>query len=220
MSKKKFERTVTESPLSRALAENEERLRQVAAETSQPASPALAVVKEPKAQQEPKKPPVPTRASRPAKTDLREQTAERERSEAVRRKAEEAAKRRREREDAQAAAEEEPEKSLTPEPPPRGRKRARHLELEDDEFDQVDDFIRALKRPSGGKVSFNVLGRALLRIAMRAEDQLFDELRKNPPGRKPANDKPDELSLYEDDWERVLEMAIRQSPAASRRPPR
>ena len=54
-------------------------------------------------------------------------------------------------------------------------------------------------------------------MAMRAEEALHEELRRNPPGRKPANDKPDELAVYEDKWERAVEAAIRQSPAASRR---
>ena len=93
-----------------------------------------------------------------------------------------------------------------------GRLPAIRVECEPDEFDDYQDMVHKLGRAAGHKLSQNILGRALVRIALELEADIRREAEKNPPRPRPANGNSEEMALHEDEWEQVVREAFRALP--------
>ena len=91
-----------------------------------------------------------------------------------------------------------------------GRKPELHIAYPEDEIADVEDFIRNLESASRTKLSQNILGRALFRLAMEAEEEIREAIKKNPPRRRPANNDLEGIALFEDEWQSVVREGLRR----------
>lgn len=93
-----------------------------------------------------------------------------------------------------------------------GRLPAIRVECEPDEFADYQAMVFNLGRAAGHKLSHNILGRALVRIALELEDEIRKAAEKHPPRPRPANGDSEELALHEDEWEQAVREAMRTLP--------
>lgn len=196
---------LSEDPFNRALAESQKRLEESTATTATEEPPPTAAPKRTASPRPPQKAPAaaPVRET-PEVVELESRRAQPSKV------AERPAKA-----PAPPAASSKPTKQ--PEKPPvasRPRLPAKRIEYERDDYDQVEDFLRALSRRSGSRLSFNILGRSLVRIAMRAESEIFAAIDRHGVEDRPSNNDAGALATYEDSWTELLDIALRQSPRA------
>ena len=93
-----------------------------------------------------------------------------------------------------------------------GRLPAIRIECIDDEFADFNAMVFGLGRAAGHKLSNNIIGRALVRIALEQEDEIRKAVEKNPPRARPANGNAEELALHEDEWQQAIREALRAIP--------
>ncbi len=91
----------------------------------------------------------------------------------------------------------------------RPRLKAIRVECLDDEFADVEQLVFNLGRVAGHKLSNNILGRALFRLALDAEAEIRKAVEKNPPRPRPANGDSADLARHEDEWQQVIAEAMR-----------
>ena len=72
--------------------------------------------------------------------------------------------------------------------------------------------VFGLGRAAGHKLSNNIIGRALVRIALEQEDEIRKAVEKSPPRARPANGNAEELALHEDEWQQAIREALRAIP--------
>lgn len=207
MSKKKFEQGGTYSAIGRAFQRDAEILRQK--EQQQAAqfkdAPKAVEVKEPPKQEAggpepvqevvPKAPPT----SEPRKVP-RSRTAIPVSSKRSPRK---------QPKEAVGELEEVPEPKARRSTRAGGRLPAVRVECLPEEFADVEQLVFNLGRAAGHKLSTNIVGRALLRLALEAEDEIRKAVERNPPRRRPANGDSEEMARHEDEWQQVIAEAMR-----------
>ncbi len=93
-----------------------------------------------------------------------------------------------------------------------GRLPAIRIECIDDEFADFNAMVFGLGRAAGHKLSNNIIGRALVRIALEQEDEIRKAVEKSPPRARPANGNAEELALHEDEWQQAIREALRAIP--------
>ena len=198
-SKKKAFEDLSQDPFTRALAESNARLEQ----TSEPATEAPKAPSPPRtAPAKSKQPPKPVRSSATSRsTPEIVELGARQRDELA--KTQEAPV-----QTSTRGAKAETKKA------PRQRLPAKRIEYDREDYNQVEDFLRALSRRSGSRLSFNILGRSLVNIAMRAEAEVFAAIDRHGVGERPSNSDAGALAAYEDEWTELLDIALRQSPRA------
>ena len=197
MPRKPFEtEDLSADPMSRLLAESKKRLEE-GQEPEAPASARRETAPKPRRTKAPSQPP-PRPAEQPADVvelrDGRQPAPPATRPSAPRPEA------------SAGKGAEKPTKA------PRGRLPAKRIEYDREDYDRVEDFLRALSRRSGSRLSFNILGRSLVRIAMRAEAEIFSAIDRQGVGERPSNNDAGALANYEDEWTELLDVALRQSP--------
>ena len=90
-----------------------------------------------------------------------------------------------------------------------GRLPAIRVECMPEEFAEFEALVFNLGRAAGHKLSNNILGRALVRLALEAEEEIRKAVEKHPPRSRPANGNAEELARHEDEWQRVVAEAMR-----------
>lgn len=90
-----------------------------------------------------------------------------------------------------------------------GRLPAVRVECLPDEFSDIEQLVFNLGRAAGYKVSNNIVGRALFRLALEAEDEIRKILEKRPPRPRPSNGDAEDLAKHEDEWQQVIAEAMR-----------
>lgn len=93
-----------------------------------------------------------------------------------------------------------------------GRLPAIRVECMADEFQDFQAMVFALGRAAGHKLSNNIVGRALVRIALEQEDEIRKVVANNPPRPRPANGNAEELARHEDEWQQAIREALRSIP--------
>ena len=90
-----------------------------------------------------------------------------------------------------------------------GRLPAVRVECLPEEFADIDALVFNLGRVAGHKLSNNILGRALFRLALEAEEEIRKVVERRPPRPRPANGNAEELARHEDEWQQVIAEAMR-----------
>ena len=90
-----------------------------------------------------------------------------------------------------------------------GRLPAIRIECMPEEFADFEALVFNLGRAAGHKLSNNILGRALVRLALEAEEEIRKAVEKHPPRSRPANGDAEELARHEDEWQRAVAEAMR-----------
>lgn len=90
-----------------------------------------------------------------------------------------------------------------------GRLPAVRVECLPEEFADIDALVFNLGRVAGHKLSNNILGRALFRLALEAEEEIRKAVERRPPRPRPANGNAEELARHEDEWQQVIAEAMR-----------
>jgi len=195
MSKKKFEQSGTYSAITRAFERDAEIARKREQQPTQQPEAKPQPKSEPVAQIIPQAPPVAetVESARP-RTPIPASSKRSPRKE-PREKAQE-------REDA-------PQPKASRSTRAGGRLPAVRIECLPDEFAEVEQLVFNLGRTAGHKLSINIIGRALLRLALEAEDEIRRAVERNPPRRRPANGDSEEMARHEDEWQQVVAEAMR-----------
>ena len=84
------------------------------------------------------------------------------------------------------------------------------------EDDDLTEFLLRLQKRAGAKITLSVFARALLNVAMHAEEQLLDEIGNKWEMDLPSTHDSIALADYEDRWMKVIANALRKMPRHSR----
>lgn len=98
----------------------------------------------------------------------------------------------------------------TPLKEPEEDKPTKRFQVTADEDYELREFIHRLQRRSGSKVSLSTITRAILTVAMRAEEALNAEVDKVRPIPQPSNNDPEALARFEERWVVMLGNAFRK----------
>lgn len=75
---------------------------------------------------------------------------------------------------------------------------------------ELDAFLVRLGEVAGTGVPFQLIARAAIAAAMRAEEQILDQIRRRPPGRRPATAAATQYAQFEQYWEEIVADALRK----------
>ena len=90
---------------------------------------------------------------------------------------------------------------------PKSRKYASESAAHDKE---LDAFLNRLRDLSSTSVSFGIVARAAINYVIREEEQIIEEIRKNPPAQQPATHDTEAYAKFEDYWNEVILNGLRQ----------
>lgn len=119
------------------------------------------------------------------------------------------------------------EEMTKPAPPKRAEREEEAIErlgyikkrfpLTKEEAFDLDEFVQRLRRKSGTSISLATVVRVCVSLGMQVEQELTEELERDPSPAQPAFQDAEQMAEFEEHWIRLFTRALRSLPQAPRR---